>query len=213
MPQLPVADPLGDISVSRQTLYTSLIYISAGLVSVLLALGLALPLVHKARSQNPPPAPAAPVPTQVPAGAAPARSATSEEDDDEGDEDDEPETKAQKSTDGFLQAFEYELKNRRDPFSAPVEAPAKGVGLGPLLPLQRFELDQLKLTAIIWDVARPKAMVRDPSGKVHIISRNDKLGRNNGYVAVIREGELVVIEPIEADGKKVLTSRLMKLAK
>jgi type IV pilus assembly protein PilP len=113
----------------------------------------------------------------------------------------------------FLQTFDYDPSGRRDPFALPERAGPVGGQTGPILPLQRYDIDQLRLTGIIWDVLKPKAMVRDPAGQVHIISPNDKLGKNNGYVAVIREGEIVVVEPLQDEGRVVFSTKLMKLAK
>ncbi len=129
----------------------------------------------------------------------------------------------------FLQPYDYIANDRRDPFAPPLlETPnpppadlqlgstkpvVPGVKPRPIsqAPLERFDLDQLRLTAIMWDIARPKAMIRDPQGSVHIIVPNQKIGRNNGYVAVIREGEIVVVEPLQDEGRVVFSTRLMKL--
>lgn len=117
------------------------------------------------------------------------------------------------SPDGFLEIFDYVVGPRRDPFEPPAVESGPGAFSGPLLPLQKWDLDQLKCTTIIWDVARPMAMIRDPKGVVHIVSPNDKIGKNNGYVAVIREGELVIVEPIQNEGRVIFTTKLMKLAR
>ncbi len=88
-----------------------------------------------------------------------------------------------------------------------------GKSVGPLMYLQRFELDQLELVGIIWDVSRPKAMIKDPNGTLHVVEANSKVGRNNGYVAVIREGEIVVVEPIEDEGKTSYTTRVVSIGR
>lgn len=115
---------------------------------------------------------------------------------------------------GFMEPFEYKPEGRKDPFSVPsVEKPLPpGSFHGPTLPLQKFRLDELALTGIIWDVVRPRAMLRDPTGKIHVVGLNAKLGNQNGYVAVIREGEIVVIETFEEEGKLFSAARVVKLA-
>lgn len=116
---------------------------------------------------------------------------------------------------GLLDPFEYQPRGRRDPFVRPtVDKPvAEGVYHGPFLPLQRFNLTDLKLTAIIWDVARPKAMIIDPEQKVHIVGPNTKIGKNNGYIAAIREGEIVVVETTEEEGNLLSSTKILRIVK
>ncbi len=114
---------------------------------------------------------------------------------------------------GFMEPFEYEPAGRKDPFAVPtMEKPLPpGSFHGPILPLQRFKLEELALMGIIWDVSKPRAMVRDPGGQIHVLGPNAKLGDKNGYIAVIREGEIVVIETFEEDGKLFSAARVVKL--
>ena len=116
---------------------------------------------------------------------------------------------------GILDPFEYDPRGRRDPFVQPIEdAPvAPGADHGPLLPLQKFELTQVRLIGIIWDVRRPKAMIKDPDGNTHIVSTYTKIGGRHGYIASIREGEIVVVETIEREGKLVSSTQVVKIAK
>ncbi len=116
---------------------------------------------------------------------------------------------------GFMDPFPYDPNDKRDPFRPPIEDKQLPAGAlhGPLLPLQRFDLNQLKLMAVIWDVARPKALIKDPEGKTHIIGPNAKIGQKNGYVAVVREGEIVVIETVERDGRLYSTAQVVKISK
>ena len=116
---------------------------------------------------------------------------------------------------GFLDPFDYDARGRRDPFAQPVaDVPmAPGATHGPLLPLQSFEVAQLRVVGILWNVRSPKAMIKDPDGKLHIVGTNTKVGPRNGYIAVIREGELVVVETIEQEGRLVSTAQVVKIAK
>ena len=63
-----------------------------------------------------------------------------------------------------------------------------------MTPLQKWELGEFKLVGIMWDVRDPKAMFIDPENQVHVVGRDESIGKKNGYVAVIREGEVVVVE-------------------
>lgn len=116
---------------------------------------------------------------------------------------------------GFMDAFDYDPRGRRDPFAQPIaDKPVEqGVMHGPLLPLQKYGVNQLRLVGIIWDVRHPKALIRDPDGQTHVVGTNTKIGPKNGYIAVIREGEMVVVETVEQDGKLAPTSQVVKIAR
>ncbi len=114
---------------------------------------------------------------------------------------------------GIIEDYTYDPRGKRDPFLPFERPPSSSVLLGPLWPLQRFDLDQLKLVGIIWDVKSPKAMILDPSGKGYVVKVNERIGRNNGYIARIREGEIIIVESVTGvDGKLNYTTKLMKLS-
>ena len=116
---------------------------------------------------------------------------------------------------GFLDPFDYDPRGRRDPFAQPVaDVPVTpGAVHGPLLPLQKFDVSQLRVVGILWNVKSPKAMIKDPDGKMHIVGPYTKVGPRNGYIASIREGEIVVVETIEQEGRLVSTAQVVKIAK
>ena len=126
-----------------------------------------------------------------------------------------PEPAKPGSLTGLMQPFEYDPRGRRDPFAQPIiDRPvSQSVDHGPLLPLQRFELSRFKLTGVIWNVAQPKALMQDPDGKVHLIGLYSRIGNKSGYVAAIREGEIVVIEAQELEGKLLSSATVVKLSK
>lgn len=116
--------------------------------------------------------------------------------------------------DSFLEPFIYEAEGRRDPFKPPSEdTPTIGDVSGPYLPLQRYDLRDLFLIGIIWGVKEPKAMFLDPNKVVHILGKDDRIGRNNGYIAVIREGEVVVVETVEVRGELAYTTQVIKITR
>lgn len=106
---------------------------------------------------------------------------------------------------GFLEPFIYDARGRRDPFkpyggitdeNVPKRTDNTGTA-APLVeaqPLQSYDLDQFRLVAVMWDISTPKAMFIDPRAQVHIVGRDERIGRKNGYIAAIREGEVVVVE-------------------
>lgn len=117
---------------------------------------------------------------------------------------------------GSTDTYTYDPTGKRDPFRPEDEKEVLsddstgGVvkhsqGPAPLAPrelepLEAFDLTQLKVSAIIWDVKNPRALVRDPNGGTHTLRIKTRLGRRNGFVVAIREGEIVVVEyDVESD--------------
>ncbi len=117
------------------------------------------------------------------------------------------------SAEGYI----YDPTGRRDPFKPfSPEAEQKPTGESPVIssdPLQMFDLSQYKLIGIVWDVKTPRAMVRDPQGKLFTLKKDVKIGRNNGFVSSIREGAVLVIEPAFADnGQPTAVTRVLLLS-
>lgn len=97
--------------------------------------------------------------------------------------------------------YTYDPAGRRDPFVPLVLAAKKaaptaqgGAEIVPLEPLQRYELDQLRLIGIVMVKPQPIAMVAAPDGKSYILKRGVKLGKNNGSVIAITIDAVVVKE-------------------
>lgn len=109
----------------------------------------------------------------------------------------------------------YDPTGKRDPFKAfrAVSPNAGQKQTAVLEPLQKYELDRLQIVGILWEVRTPRAMVRDPDGFVHTVVKNTLIGRNEGYVATIREGEIVVIETRYDDGKPIREPRVLEFRK
>jgi len=83
----------------------------------------------------------------------------------------------------------------RDPFR-PMTLRSK-VGKTPrenLSPLERYELSQLKLVGIVWDIKEPRAMVEDTGGLGYVVKVGTPIGSNDGKVKAIYRNEVVVEE-------------------
>ena len=65
---------------------------------------------------------------------------------------------------------------------------------GELTPLQRYDLTELKLVAIIVAGDNSKAMVEDSKGDGYIISKGTLIGDKYGEFEEIKSNEVVVIE-------------------
>ncbi len=91
--------------------------------------------------------------------------------------------------------YVYDPTNKRDPFRSFVwdrqeqteTEDARG-------PLEQFELEQLQVTAVIWDTGRPRALVSDPSGRSYIVHEGTKIGKNDGLVIHIGDNLVLVKE-------------------
>jgi type IV pilus assembly protein PilP len=60
--------------------------------------------------------------------------------------------------------------------------------------LERYEIGQLKLVGVVWDVEEPKAMVEDATGLGYIIKVGTPIGANEGKVKSIKPTEVVIEE-------------------
>lgn len=113
---------------------------------------------------------------------------------------------------GFLEPFIYDVVNRRDPFQVFSDyIPADEGSQRAISPAQRFDLDQLKLVGVMWDVKDPKAMFVDPQQEVLVLGRDESIGNKNGYIAAIREGEVVVVEAIRKRGDIIYRTRVLRI--
>ena len=110
-------------------------------------------------------------------------------------------------------AYSYTPVGKRDPFKSIFEdlTPSEPVKI---TELQRFQIDQLKIAAIITGRATPYAMVEDPTGKGHTLTRGTLIGKNYGRVAAINPDCVVVKEEYrDYTGRKVTNEFSMCLPK
>ena len=64
----------------------------------------------------------------------------------------------------------------------------------PATPLQSYEIGQLRLVGVVFDLAPPRAMVEDSSGLGFIVTPGTAIGPNGGVVTAIRPRQVVVEE-------------------
>jgi type IV pilus assembly protein PilP len=110
----------------------------------------------------------------------------------------------------------YSSVGKRDPFRsflAELEQ-QKGPDSRCPTPLGRFEIEQLRLAAVVTGLDDPVAMVQAPNGVGYTVRRGACIGKNGGVVAAVRSGEVVVSEwAIRADGTRDRTQTVLKLPK
>ncbi len=113
----------------------------------------------------------------------------------------------------YLAPFVYDMDQLRDPFetqgsSAPLEP---GQVYGPFLPVQSHRLSDYKLKGLLWKTDQPIAVFQGPKDKEFRLAVKDYIGENFGYVATIREKEVVVIQTIEENQKRYSTTKVIFL--
>lgn len=115
----------------------------------------------------------------------------------------------------FLEPYIFDAREgRRNPFRPLNLAQDEDTAsVGPTTPLELYEVDEFKLLAIMWDVKNPRALLMDPNKEIHVVNKDDRIGRKKGYIATIREGEVVVVETGEFNGEAIYSTRIMQLQK
>jgi len=63
-----------------------------------------------------------------------------------------------------------------------------------LSPLERFELGQLKVVGVVWDIKEPRAMIEDSAGLGYSVKVGTPIGSNEGIVKAIHRNGVVVEE-------------------
>jgi type IV pilus assembly protein PilP len=108
--------------------------------------------------------------------------------------------------------YVYNPAGTRDPFKNPfsIEVEILVDNSVPLTPLQKIDLDQLRLIGLIIGKGEPRAMVLSPDGKSFILKKGVKIGRNNGVVYDITT-EAVLIEERYLDFVGDTKKRIQKI--
>lgn len=106
----------------------------------------------------------------------------------------------------------YSPTGKRDPFKAPNIG--RGLDSNSLNPLEKYNLEQFQLKAILRTDNGTRAMFQDPEGKVHIVAEGDVVGRERGMVSRIVNSEVIVTQKtVNYLGAESLLERVMSLPK
>ena len=95
--------------------------------------------------------------------------------------------------------YAYDPMGKPDPFKpfiqlTPVKASSRS---SPLTPLQKYEISQLKLVAIIASPEGNIALVEDSVGKGYFLRKETGIGKNDGKVKKILKNRVVIEEVYE----------------
>lgn len=114
----------------------------------------------------------------------------------------------------------YSRKGRIDPFEPflrkpEADAPDEKSELArraPRTPLEKIDLSQLRLTAVLRTPTRTKALVQESSGKGYVINEGTYIGNKGGQVSKILKDRMMVEEKyLDVFGKISVREREMKL--
>jgi len=113
--------------------------------------------------------------------------------------------------------YTYDPKGKPDPFRPLVVEKVETAALPPkpkkveeaslegVAPLERMDLAQVKLVAVIWNIPEPKGMVEDGTGKGYILSIGTPLGKHKGKVTQITSKGVMISERHETSPGKFKT--------
>ena len=126
-------------------------------------------------------------------------------------------------------AIGYDPKGKIDPFVPLIKEESKQAGGGtlvpakqrvdrkkrkPTTPLERIELSQLSLRAIVRSAKGNKALVQEATGKGYVITKGTFIGVNQGTVIDIQKDRVIVEEEVESlQGDITLKTRELRLPK
>lgn len=108
----------------------------------------------------------------------------------------------QVSSNAGVEVFTYNPAGRRDPFEPlvnKIKETSRISSIKPRGPLQKFELTQFRLLAVLIIKGRPMAMVKSPDGKSYPVKIGNEIGRYGGRVVNI---ETKVVDR-DSSGKRI----------
>jgi type IV pilus assembly protein PilP len=116
---------------------------------------------------------------------------------------------ADASPDKPVETYSYSAIGKRDPFRSPLDDLIISHENESQCPLCKWEIDQLKLVAVVTGTGNPVAMVEDPDGVGHLVRVNTEVGRLAGRVTAIRRDQLVITEAGHDSFGRVVANKLI----
>ncbi len=111
--------------------------------------------------------------------------------------------------------YVYDPKGRRDPFTSLIQVtkikPERKKGASPV---ENFDIDEIRLIAIVWDNQQYYAMITLPDNKSYTIKKGMSLGLYDGKVIDITRDSMLIREQVK-DYRGQLKSKdtILKLRK
>ncbi len=106
-----------------------------------------------------------------------------------------PDLPAALPNDGTPDAMPADIGGARDPFRPfTLDLQPKKAADAFLTPLQRYDLQQLKVVGVLLDLEPPRAMVQDDAGMGYIVTPGTLIGRRAGIVTDVQDRQIIVEE-------------------
>jgi type IV pilus assembly protein PilP len=91
--------------------------------------------------------------------------------------------------------YSYDPTGKADPFKPFIQVTSQGSSKNaPLTPLQKYDISQLKLVAIIITPGGNTALVEDSTGKGYFLKKGTGIGKNDGKVTKILKDQVIIEE-------------------
>lgn len=90
--------------------------------------------------------------------------------------------------------FTYDPTGLRDPFRSYEWEREKLAEADIRSPLQEFDVSQLSVVGVVWNIGNARALIQDPSGKGFIVSEGARVGKNDGRIIKIDDSVVIVKE-------------------
>ncbi|HOW52418.1 MAG TPA: pilus assembly protein PilP [bacterium] len=110
-------------------------------------------------------------------------------------------------------SYIYSAVGKRDPFRSYFgDMKAVEQDREPVSELQRYDITDLTMTAIVWGITEPRAIIVTPEKKSIIVKRGSFIGKNWGKVSAILQDKIEVIEVYKDPlGRKILNKLYLEL--
>ncbi|HSA33440.1 MAG TPA: pilus assembly protein PilP [bacterium] len=107
----------------------------------------------------------------------------------------------------------YSAVGKRDPFRSYFgDMKAVEQDREPVSELQRYDISDLNVTAIIWGITEPRAVVVTPERKSIIVKRGSFVGKNWGKINAILQDKIEIVEVYKDPlGRKILNKLYLEL--
>ncbi len=90
--------------------------------------------------------------------------------------------------------FTYDPTGLRDPFRSFEWERDKLAETEMRGPLEEFDVSQLSVVGVVWNVGNARALIQDPSGQGFIVSEGARVGKNEGRIIKIDDSVVIVKE-------------------
>ena len=91
-------------------------------------------------------------------------------------------------------AYSYNPFGRRDPFAPIIVKEEKLAKMSDRPPLERYSLDEFKLTGVLWQGFGYNGLVEGPDGKGYLVRVGTIIGPNKGVVRKITQSTMIIEE-------------------